>query len=1111
ILQLLEKAVLHFFMASVQPNNQEAKNTDNDYFQPSLQHNEGNLETAIAPSHGKLVAPLQLLVKTLTPEGSIWNSEKHRTVLPILWGLHPSVFKNFMVEPGASSSGSFKRFKASPVVNTAIFTEKQVELLQKLVDDRVHEFTEDEFMNVVDYFSPINFGKDRYGPYLESPALIKGFVRNGILKFNEIPKDKVTKDMLLVKNNLSGYGYDRYGYTQLPDELKKDHDFLIEYSRLNGIPFGTPPELAAFIYGYLDITAKIKSLKALPASFKSENDELYEELIRSGMIELRDLPEPIKNKNKEYCLSQLADGLCQLSEVPAHFMTKESILDSINGNHWYLNFGVIFSGFSGLSALSPFSGRYNMFTRDPVFFEELLLKAVTVDLEMFHRFNSLFEGGYDLCLEEVYSFASKRYKADREKFDLLLKRLIKANPFVLVYAGYFNKRLSKVLVDAAKDSLLEILNSRPEVSRGFHVSLLDEFFEKVNADNDFKTHVLNIVYQYMPNQNEKREKLPEGLLKAQDDIVLKSEPFGRGIDHFLTRNLRPDNPQIVLDYIEQNACFLYFFKDKEYLEKCSADPIIRQKFIHVLAQKLVADKLELLRTWQKRLPRPLLDDTLDFLKDPALFFKLDSSDQLTEPVNPLKFQLPNTSAFGLVVAAAARGFGFHPADEESGRQLQSRFDRAGETPFQRVYPGQHPLTLFEKEGTIVDGRTLAIANGEVVDHYKFQRVGESLATLAREGIMHEFIAKNDRLKSQKPRFGDFLVVLEKDLPQSTQGFTDRLQVNYVDGERAFLVYYFQATDNYSKYAHTPDETSTPYAAAERGLLNSIHDIGVLNGNFGIIPASTMQAFHCSGCRWVFLSPLLKNTIFFAFPLPGKFERWIEAIERPQFGWNGLRDWGDIEFYGSMKSGLTARNSKTSGYTPEVFQRLSFANALCENLLAAVLLRSRLRRESPDYHYQIPQAVKETENFIEQLLNEYLSGLFAKEKERQPKSRLQTFMRFDDAKYRSWLTRTAQEILYWTAPQPDEVTDPCASTLSSECYSEHLKRTGHLDKILYPAALHPLEAHKKFPRDFRRANGQPSLGADRAVFPLVSLVKGLTLFASHIFAFADQYMAGDNPE
>ncbi|WP_257287478.1 hypothetical protein, partial [Endozoicomonas sp. SESOKO2] len=84
-----------------------------------------------------------------------------------------------------------------------------------------------------------------------------------------------------------------------------------------GIPFGTPPELAAFIYGYLDITAKIKSLKALPASFKSENDELYEELIRSGMIELRDLPEPIKNKNKEYCLSQLADGLCQLSEVPA--------------------------------------------------------------------------------------------------------------------------------------------------------------------------------------------------------------------------------------------------------------------------------------------------------------------------------------------------------------------------------------------------------------------------------------------------------------------------------------------------------------------------------------------------------------------------------------------------------------------------------------------------------------------------------------------------------------------------------------------------------------------------------------------------------------------------
>ncbi|MBO9482619.1 hypothetical protein [Salinisphaera sp. G21_0] len=284
-------------------------------------------------------------------------------------------------------------------------------------------------------------------------------------------------------------------------------------------------------------------------------------------------------------------------------------------------------------------------------------------------------------------------------------------------------------------------------------------------------------------------------------------------------------------------------------------------------------------------------------------------------------------------------------------------------------------------------------------------------------------------------------------------------------------------------------------------MNGIHDIGVLNGQFGVMPTSTIPAFHFTGRRWVFLSALLGNSAYFAFPLPGKLECWIEAIERPDFGWDGLRDWGDVEFYGSIKSGLGAKDSKTWGYTPEVIQRLSFANALCENLLAAVLLRSRLRRDSQDYYYQNQQAVEETENFIEQLLNEYLSGFFAKEKELQPKSRLQEFMGLDDTKYRSWLTRSALEILYWTAQQPDEVTDPGALNPDREYYSEHLKNTGQLDKILYPKTLHPTDTQKKYPRDFHQANGEQNLGAFNAILPLVALTRGITRFAANIIVSA----------
>ena len=970
----------------------------------------------------------------------------------------------FMVTSEASSPGSLKKFRVNPRMNTAICTEKQVELIKKVFDDRIYELKEDEFKNVIDYISPEIFRTYIPEACLESPAFIKKLVGNGFpINF---PKNKLTKDILLTVSKGIDYGY---LFDQLPDELKEDLDFLIEYSNRKGIPSGTPPELAVYIYEHLDITAKIKSLNKLPDSFKNKNDDLYDELIHSGMIELKDLPESVKSRNKEYCLSQLSRGLCGLSEIPIHFMTKESILDSIKGKHYRRNLFFIFVS------------KYNVFTEDPVFFEEILVKSVAVELED-------IDVPLGFCADRVFYFASERYKSDEKTLGLLLKKLVNANPFFLIYTKDLNDKLLQDLIDTAKYSLLKSLRSIPEVSQGFTIEHLDIFFEKINADNDFKTHILSIVYPYFPCQ--KRSKLPDEILQEQDKIVLKSEPFDSGHDHFISRKLRPTNPRIVLDYIERNKHFLKFI-DKGYLEQCSADSTIRQRLIHILAQRLVADKQLLSRYWNECLPRQLLVDTLNFLKDPALFLKLDSSDKLSEPVNPLHFQLSNTEAFRLVVGAHA--VGPQPADVASSLQLQSEFARASETEFQWVDPDEHPLSLFKEEGIIVGGRTLAIPNGKEVDYYKFHRVGESVSTLAQEGIMHQFIAESDRFKSQKPRFGQYLVVMEKDLPDSIRGFTDRLQVSYVNGKRAFLVYHFKATNNYGKYAHTADSTNTPYATAERGLLNGIHDIGVLNGQFGVMPTSTIPAFHFTGRRWVFLSPLLGNSTYFAFPLPGKFERWIEAIERPDFGWDGLRDWGDVEFYGSMTSGLGAKDSKTWGYTPEVIQRLSFANALCENLLAAVLLRSRLRRDSQDYYYQNQQAVKETENFIEQLLNEYLSGFLAKEKELQPKSRLQEFMGLDDTKYSSWLTRSAQEILYWTALQPYEVTDPNTLNPDREYYSEHLKKTGHLDKTLYPTTLYPSEAQKKFPSNFVLANGQVNLGADNAALPLVALTRGITRY------------------
>ncbi|WP_422132871.1 hypothetical protein [Endozoicomonas sp. ALD040] len=302
------------------------------------------------------------------------------------------------VKPKASLPRSLTKFKANPGGNTAILNQKQVELIQKVFDGRSHELSEEEFKSVIDYFSRKNFRNYVPQAYLESPALMKEFLRNGILKVYEIPKNKLTKDILLSKSS-SGIGC--CDFDELPDELKTDFDFLIEYSARKGIPFGTPPELAVLIYDHLDITEKIKSLNQLPDSFKNKNDDFYDELIHSGKIALEDLPEHVKSKNKEYCLSQLSKGLCELSEVPVHLLTKESILDSIKGIYYGRNFSRVFFD------------EYKVFIKDSVFFEEVLVRAVTADLERVDKYDaSLKYSSGELCMMQAYDYASKRYKSD---------------------------------------------------------------------------------------------------------------------------------------------------------------------------------------------------------------------------------------------------------------------------------------------------------------------------------------------------------------------------------------------------------------------------------------------------------------------------------------------------------------------------------------------------------------------------------------------------------------------------------------------------------------------------------------------------------------------------
>ena len=115
---------------------------------------------------------------------------------------------------------------------------------------------------------------------------------------------------------------------------------------------------------------------------------------------------------------------------------------------------------------------------------------------------------------------------------------------------------------------------------------------------------------------------------------------------------------------------------------------------------------------------------------------------------------------------------------------------------------------------------------------------------------------------------------------------------------------------------------------------------------------------------------------------------------------------------------------------EVEQCLCLLNAVCENLLAAHLIRARLRQQGSDYHYKNPQALQQTEAFIEQSLLSFLQGMYG---ERMNSDSKHAFLRkrleLNSPAYKRWLTRAAVEVLTGppNSPLKANLTGPLSRT------------------------------------------------------------------------------------
>ena len=116
--------------------------------------------------------------------------------------------------------------------------------------------------------------------------------------------------------------------------------------------------------------------------------------------------------------------------------------------------------------------------------------------------------------------------------------------------------------------------------------------------------------------------------------------------------------------------------------------------------------------------------------------------------------------------------------------------------------------------------------------------------------------------------------------------------------------------------------------------------------------------------------------------------------------------GDFGPFGKIESFTKKREGRVSLHVPEVEQSLSLLNAVCENLIAANLIRARLRQTGSDYHYKNPEAQKQSQAFIEQTLLAFLKGMYAERLDSTESARL--FLRarlgLDEPNYARWLSR-----------------------------------------------------------------------------------------------------------
>ncbi len=385
------------------------------------------------------------------------------------------------------------------------------------------------------------------------------------------------------------------------------------------------------------------------------------------------------------------------------------------------------------------------------------------------------------------------------------------------------------------------------------------------------------------------------------------------------------------------------------------------------------------------------------------------------------------------------------------------------------------------------GRTLVRTEGPRCVHMKFQRRGEKLDVFSAEQTVQKFAhAHGNTLNwhSEIPEPEEIVLVPLDALPVRQPAFPDRLEIHELRGDSYALAFRFTTRDDsYDTLAWQPDTPQGGCERARQGLLRAFHDLGVWS-SLGAVHTSTIALYHHFYEAGDSRPELLLSHLFQpGHAYPGTLHLWnTQATGQSDWGWSGLRDLGDLEFYPFISTFL--ESSDAFWIPPGYGQRASFVNAIAQNILGGLLHYMRLHRATdPDYHYLHTGAVSALAEFLEQGCDSLLAGLLG------DNTRLKDL--FDGIGagvgeiYPEWLDQTAREIIYWSAMQTEQ----------GDCFAQHINRDSRPCAQLYPG--HPCQSIRYGQEpgsDYSEAAGE-SLGTENGKLPLFYLARGLYILAA----------------